>query len=66
MEEPPDENDGRHNDQAEGLVAPECAPLFFAPLLLGNLLQIWLDAAFDHVCILPALAIDSPVRYASV
>src|SRR6185312_12492482 len=37
------------NKQAEDLISSIDAPLFFAPLLLGNLLLMRLDAAFDHL-----------------
>ncbi len=67
MEEPPNKDHRRNNKQAEGLVAMECAPLFFAPLLLGHLLLIRLDAAFNHLCNNSRHSqIEQPVRYASV
>jgi hypothetical protein len=36
------------NKQAEDLISSIDTPLFFAPLLLGNLLLMRLDAGFDH------------------
>jgi len=52
MEEPPDEDDRRNDEQAEGLVATEESALFSAALVFGQLLLIGLDAAFDHACAL--------------
>jgi hypothetical protein len=51
VEEPPEENDECHNDQTEGLVAAKGTTLLFAQLILGQLLLIRLDAAFDHACV---------------
>jgi hypothetical protein len=52
VEEPPDENRGGNDEQAEGLVAAEEAALFGAALVRGQLLLVGLDAAFDHACAL--------------
>ena len=48
MEEPPDQNGRRDQHKAQSLVAPCEPPLLFACVLLGFLLQIRLDAGFDH------------------
>jgi hypothetical protein len=52
VEEPPDEDRRRNDEQAEGLVAAEKAALVGAALVFGQLLQVWLDTAFDHACAL--------------
>ena len=48
MEESPDDDSGRDDEQAKDLIAAEGATLFLAALLFGNLLSVRLDAAFDH------------------
>jgi hypothetical protein len=48
MEEPPNQNHRRYNQQPKRLVAPKRPSLVLAPLLLGHLFEIWLDAAFHH------------------
>jgi hypothetical protein len=49
VEEPPDEDCCRDDDQPECLIAAKCSALDFAPLLFGDLLRVRLDAAFNHV-----------------
>jgi hypothetical protein len=52
VEEPPDKDHGRDNEQAEGLVPAEGSTLLVAALVFGQLLVMRLDAAFDHACAL--------------
>ncbi len=52
MEEPPGEDRGGDDEQAECLIATECTSLFVAALVFGQLLLERLDAAFDHACAL--------------
>jgi hypothetical protein len=52
VEEPPDKNHGCHDEQTEGLVAAEGSTLLVALLVFSQLLEVRLDAAFDHACAL--------------
>ena len=53
MPEPPGANYRCKNEQAEDLVAAEEACLLVAPLLLGSLLLMRLDAGFYHAGFFP-------------
>ena len=53
MEEPEHQDRRSEDEQAECLVAPEGAALFFTPVFFGELLLVRLDAGFNHAC-LPA------------
>jgi len=48
VEEPPDAGGRSEDEQADDLIAPVDAPLPVAPLLLGDLLLVRLDAGFNH------------------
>lgn len=48
MEEPPDQYRRCNDQQPEHLVAPERPPLHPPPFVLGDLLLMRLDAAFNH------------------
>jgi len=49
MKEPPDQYRRRDDEQSEDLIAAKGAALNFAPLVLGDLLTVRLDAAFNHL-----------------
>ena len=49
MEEPPEADGGGNQDESDGLVAAEGIALGRAPLLLGDLLVMRLDAGFDQL-----------------
>jgi hypothetical protein len=49
MKEPPDQYRRRNDQHPEHLVAPERPPLHLPPFVLGDLLLIRLNAAFNHV-----------------
>lgn len=48
VEESPDDDSGRDEEQAKDLIAAEGATLFLAALLFGNLFVVRLDTAVDH------------------
>jgi hypothetical protein len=48
MKKPPDENHSRNDQEPKHLVPAKSPSLAFAPLLLGHLLLVRLDAAFNH------------------
>jgi hypothetical protein len=48
VEETPEENESRNQNQAEGLITAIETALGFARLLLGELLKMRLDAGFNH------------------
>jgi hypothetical protein len=52
MKQPPRENRHSHKDQPQRLVAPVLAPLLLARIPLGLLLEVRLDAGFDHGALL--------------
>lgn len=53
MKKPPHQYGRRYDEHPEDLITPKCTPLNLAPLLLGNLLIVRLDAAFNHECTAP-------------
>jgi len=48
MEEPPNHDYPRYDQQTEHLIAPVEPPLLGAPGIFGDLLEVRFDAAFDH------------------
>jgi hypothetical protein len=48
VKQPPRENHASNNQQSENLVAPEGPPLLLAPRCFRCLLEMRLDAGFDH------------------
>lgn len=67
MEETPNEDGSSHEQEPERLVAPKCTALLDAVLLLGDLLFVRLDTAFNHGGSYGvACAPDAPVYHASV
>lgn len=62
MKEPPQEDHGGNDHQAECLVSlSECAPLLSATQFFGDLLLVRLDAAFDQVW--PRNNLTVPLRF---
>jgi hypothetical protein len=61
MKEPPSEDHGGNDHQAECLVSLGCAPLLSPTQFFGDMLLVRLDAAFDHVW--PRNNLTVPLRF---